>query len=84
MYSMYAMSSSTVVLLLSVFTGIYRIVFAVSVYNWSSKKVYGIVYIILQLHSKYNTILRFIDGTGFITKWNSESRYGKWYHFSNP
>ena len=82
LYGMY--SSSTVVLLLSVYTGNYRIVFAVPVYYCSSKKVYSIVYILLQLHSKYNTILRLIDGTWYITEWNSESRYGKWYHFSNP
>ena len=77
-------SSSTVVLLLSVYTGNYRIVFAVPVYYCSSKKVYSIVYILLQLHSKYNTILRLIDGTWYITEWNSESRYGIWYNFSNP
>ena len=77
-------SRSTVVLLLSVYTGNYRIVFAVPVYYCSSKKVYSIVYILLQLHSKYNTILRLIDGTWYITEWNSESRYGIWYNFSNP
>ena len=54
------------------------------VYYYSSKNVYSIVYIILRLHSKYKTVLRFIDGTEYSTTWSLESRYGKWYHFSNP
>ena len=77
-------TSSTVVLLLSVCTGCTGTVLAVSVYYYSSKNVYSIVYIILRLHSKFKTVLRFIDGTEYSTTWSLESRYGKWYHFSNP
>ena len=76
--------TSTVVLLLLVCTGCTGTVSAVSVYYYSSKNVYSIVYIILRLHSKYKTLLRFIDGTEYSTTWSLESRYGKWYHFSNP
>jgi hypothetical protein len=43
LYGMY--SSSTVVLLLSVYTGNYRIVLAEPVYCCSSKRAYSIVYI---------------------------------------
>ena len=77
-------TSSTVVLLLSVCTGCTGTVLAVSVYYYSSKNVYSTFYIILRLRSKYDTILRFIDGTEYSTKWNLEFRYGKWYHFANP
>ena len=77
-------TSSTVVLLLSVCTGCTGTVLAVSVYYCSSKNVYSTFYIILRLRSKYYTILRFIDGTEYSTIWNSEFRYGKWYHFANP
>ena len=77
-------STSTVVLLLSVCTGCTGTVLAVSVYYYSSKNVYSILYIILRLHSEYDTVLRFIDGTEYSTIWNLEFRYGKWYHFANP
>ena len=80
-------STSTVVLLLLVCTGCTGTVLAVSVYYYSSKNVYSIVDIILRLHSKYKTLLRFIDGTEYSTTWSLESRYGKWYseyYFSNP
>ena len=72
-------STSTIVLLLSVCTGCTGNVLAVSVYYYSSKNVYSIVYIILRLHSEYKTVLRFIDGTEYSTTWSSESQYGKWY-----
>ena len=77
-------STSTIVLLLLVCTGCTVNVLAVSVYYYSSKNVYSIVYIILRLHSEYKTVLRFLDGTEYSTTWSSESQYGKWYHFSNP